>query len=150
LLGVDVTGIQYKGAGPAVTALVGGETQLMFISYPTVAPHVQAGRLRLLAVTSASRSTALPDMPTAVEAGLPGFVLTEWYGILAPARTAASHINRIQAEVRKALSHAETKQRLLGLGAETAASTPEEFAAYIRSETSKWAKVIKAAGIKAE
>jgi tripartite-type tricarboxylate transporter receptor subunit TctC len=150
MLGVNLAGIQYKGAGPAVTSLVGGETQLMFISYPTVAPHVQAGRLRLIAVTSEKRSSAAPDVPTAVEAGLPGFVVGEWYGILAPTRTGTAQISRIQEEVKKVLAQADVRQKLLSLGADVVASTPDEFGAFIRAETVKWTKVIKAAGIKAE
>ena len=108
------------------------------------------GTLRLLAVTSAERSAALPELPTAVEAGLPGFVLTEWLTAFLRLRETAARVTHSGRGLRTPLSHAETKQRLIALGAEVVASTPEEFAAYIRGETSKWAKVIKAAGIKAE
>ncbi|MCC6535521.1 MAG: tripartite tricarboxylate transporter substrate binding protein [Burkholderiales bacterium] len=150
MLGTQLAGIQYKGAAPAVTSLVGGETQLMFISYPTVAPHIQTGRLRLIAVTSEKRSSAAPDVPTAVEAGLPGFVVGEWYGIMAPARTNPAHIARLFEEVQKALAQADVRQKLLALGAEAVASTAAEFGAFVQAETAKWAKIIKAAGIKAE
>jgi len=148
--GTNVAGVQYKGAGPAVASLVGGETQIMFISYPTVAPHVQAGKLRLLAVTSEKRSAAAPDVPTAVEAGLPGFIVGEWYGILAPARTSGAQISRIQDEVKKVLGQQDVRQKLVALGADFVASTPTEFGAFIQAETAKWAKIIKAAGIKVE
>lgn len=150
MLGVKIAGIQYKGAGPAVGSLVGGETQFMFTSYPTVAPHIQGGRIRLIAVTSEKRSAAAPEVPTVVEAGLPGFVVGEWYGIIAPARTAPASIDRIQEEVRKVLAQADVRQKLIALGADFVASTPAEFGTFIQAETAKWAKVIKAAGIKVE
>jgi tripartite-type tricarboxylate transporter receptor subunit TctC len=150
MLGVKLAGIHYKGAAPAVSAVAGGETQLMFISYPTVVPHVQAGRLRIIAVTSAQRSAAAPDVPTAVESGLPGFVVEEWYGIVAPARTEKVHVDRINEEVRKVLAQADVKDKLVGLGADIVGSSADDFLAFVRSETTKWAKVVKDAGIKAE
>jgi tripartite-type tricarboxylate transporter receptor subunit TctC len=150
MLGVKLAGIHYKGAAPAVAAVAGGETQLMFISYPTVVPHVQAGRLRIIAVTSAQRSAAAPDIPTAVESGLPGFVVEEWYGIVAPAKTEKVHIDRINDEVRKLLTQTDVKEKLVGLGADIVGSSPDEFLAFVRSEMTKWAKIVKDAGIKAE
>jgi tripartite-type tricarboxylate transporter receptor subunit TctC len=150
MLGTSLPGISYKGAAPAVAAVVSGETQLMFISYPTVAPFAQAGRLRILAVTSAQRSAAAPDLPTAVEAGLPGFVLEEWYGIVAPARTPTARIARMNAEVRKTVAQPDIRDRLVGLGADIVAGSPEAFGAHIRAEMGRWGKVIRDAGIKAE
>jgi tripartite-type tricarboxylate transporter receptor subunit TctC len=150
LAGVTLTGIQYKGAAPAATAVVGGETQMMFTSYPTVAPHVQSGRLRMLAVTSAQRSAAAPDVPTATEAGLPGFVFGEWYGVVAPARTGVAQISRLYGDLRKVLAQPDVKERLAALGADVVASGPAEFGAFIRSEIAKWGKIVKDTGIKAE
>jgi tripartite-type tricarboxylate transporter receptor subunit TctC len=150
MLGVKLAGIHYKGAAPAVSAVAGGETQLMFISYPTVVPHVQAGRLRIIAVTSAQRSAAAPDIPTAVESGLPGFVVEEWYGIVAPARTEKVHVDRINEEVRKVLAQADVKEKLVGLGADIVGSSADDFLAFVRGEMTKWAKIVKDAGIKAE
>jgi tripartite-type tricarboxylate transporter receptor subunit TctC len=150
MLGVKLAGIHYKGAAPAVSAVAGGETQLMFISYPTVVPHVQAGRLRIIAVTSAQRSAAAPEIPTAVESGLPGFVVEEWYGIVAPRGTLKAHIDRINDEVRKVLAQADVKDKLVGLGADIVGGSADDFLAFIRSETTRWAKVVKDAGIKAE
>jgi tripartite-type tricarboxylate transporter receptor subunit TctC len=150
MLGVNVQGIYYKGAAPAVAGVVSNETQMMFISYPTVMPFVQTGRLRLIAVTSAQRSAAAPEVPTAVEAGLPGFVVEEWYGIVAPARTPKAPIARMNEEVRKSVAQPDIRERLTRVGADIVAGTPDEFAAHIRAEMSRWGKVIRDAGIKAE
>ena len=150
MLGVNVAGIQYKGAAPAATALVGGETQLMFMSYPTVAPHIQAGRLRLIAVTSAQRSAAAPNVPTAVEAGLPGFVVEEWYGIVAPAQIEKAYVEKVNREVKAVLALPDVKERLVAVGADIVASSPQEFRTFIAAEAARWAKVIRDAGIKIE
>lgn len=150
MLGTSLQGIYYKGAAPAVAGVVGNETQMMFISYPMVAPFVQTGRLRLLAVTSAQRSSAAPDVPTAIEAGLPGFVLEEWYGIVAPARTARAHTDRLHAELRRSVAHTETRERLVRVGADVVAGDGHVFSAHILAEMKRWDKVIKDAGIKAE
>lgn len=150
MLGTNLQGIFYKGAAPGVAAVVGNETQMMFISYPTVVPFVQTGRLRLIAVTSAQRSAAAPEVPTAVEAGLPGFVVEEWYGIVAPARTPKASLARMNEGVRKAVAQSDIRDRLVRLGADIVAGNPEEFDAHIRAEMSRWGKVIKDAGIKAE
>ncbi|MGZ5095909.1 MAG: tripartite tricarboxylate transporter substrate binding protein, partial [Burkholderiales bacterium] len=123
-VGASIPGVIYKGAGPALASLLGGETQLAFISMPTVVTHIQAGKLRALAVTAARRSPAAPDLPTASEAGLPGFVLSGWYGFLAPAKTGALQVDRLNAELRTALAHAEVKRKLLEFGADVVASTP--------------------------
>lgn len=148
MTGSKLAGINYKGAGPAIAAVVGGETQLMFVSYPTAQPHIQSGRLRAIAVTSAQRSAAAPDLPTAIESGLPGFVLEEWYGIVAPARTAREPIARVEAEIRRALAQGETRNRMAALGADVVASTPAEFGAFIANELGRWDTLVKAAGIK--
>lgn len=150
MLGVNLAGIHYKGASPAATALMSGETQLLFTSYPTVAAHAKSSRVRIIAVTNAKRSAAAPGIPTTVEAGLPGFVFEEWYGIVAPARTNRAHRDRINEEVRKVTALPEVKDKLLAVGADMVAGSAEEFSAFIHAETARWAKVVKAAGIKAE
>ena len=117
---------------------------------PTVVTHIQSGKLRALVVTSARRSTAAPDLPTASEAGLPGFVLSGWYGFLAPAKTGAAQVNRLNAELGKALAHPEVKRRLLEFGAESVASTPAEFATFLRAEIAKWGKIVREQKIQPE
>ena len=150
MLGVNLTGIHYKGASPAATALMSGETQLLFTSYPTIAAHAKSGRVRILAVTNAKRSAAAPEYPTTVEAGLPGFVFEEWYGIVAPAKTERAQLERMADEVRKVLAQNDVKEKLIAVGADIVAGSAEEFGTFIRTETARWAKVVKAAGIKVE
>ena len=150
MVGVRIPGVIYKGAGPALTSLLGGETQMAFISMPTVAAHIQAGKLRALAVTGARRSAAAPDLPTAGASGLPGFVLSGWYGFLAPAKTGAAQIDRLNKELRNALANPEVKQRLLDFGADAVASTPAEFGVFLRAEIAKWGKVVREANIQPE
>lgn len=150
LLGVNLAGIHYKGASPAATALMSGETQLIFTSYPTIAAHAKSGRVRIIAVTNAKRSAATPEMPTTVEAGLPGFVFEEWYGIVAPAKTERAQLDRMNDEVRKVLALNDVKDKLIAVGADIVGGSGEEFMTFIRAETARWAKVVRAAGIKAE
>lgn len=150
LTGTDIVGINYKGGGPSMAATVAGETQLMFASYATMSPMVQAGRLRLIAVTSAKRTTTAPDVPTAVESGLPGFVFNEWYGIFAPARTPRPMVERINAEVRKVLAMPDVRERMKGLASEPDGGTPEELGAFVRGEMARFAKLIKDNNIKAD
>jgi tripartite-type tricarboxylate transporter receptor subunit TctC len=150
MVGSKIPGVIYKGAGPALGSLLGGETQLAFISMPTVVTHIQAGKLRALAVTSARRSPAAADLPTAAEAGLPGFELSGWYGFLAPAKTGKSQVDRLNAELRKALAHPEVKRRLIEFGADAVASTPAEFGVFLRAEVAKWGKVVREQNIQPE
>ena len=150
MAGVNIAAINYKGAAPAATGLLSGETQLMFVSAPTVLTQVQAGRVRALAAMGARRSSALPDLPTVAESGLDGYAVSEWYGVVAPAGTSAPHIGRINAELRKVLAQADVKDRLAVLGAEIVASSPQEYGAFIKSEIAKWGKLVREAGIKAE
>jgi len=150
MVGAAIPGVIYKGAGPVLASLLGGETQLAFISMPTVVTHIQAGKLRALAVTSARRSAAAPDLPTAAEAGLPGFVLSGWYGFLAPAKTGTAQVNRLNAELRKALAHPDVKRRLLEFGADSVASTPAEFGVFLRAEVARWGKVVREQNIQPE
>ena len=150
MAGVSITAINYKGAAPAATGLLSGETQLMFVSMPTVITQVQAGRLRALAVMGAKRSIAVPDLPTVAESGLDGYAVSEWYGVVAPTGTSAAHIDGINSELRKVLALPDVKERLVALGAEVVASSPQEYGAFIRAEIVKWGKLVKEAGIKAE
>lgn len=150
MTGTKIVGINYKGAGPAMAATVAGETQLLFSSYATMLPMVEAGRLRLLAVTSAKRAAAAPQVPTAAESGLPGFVFDEWYAVYAPARTPRAAIDRINQEVRKVLEMPDVKDRLRGLASEPAAGTPEALGEFVRAEMARFSKLITENNIKAE
>ncbi len=150
MTGVDMVHVPYKGGGPAVTALLGGQVQLNFATIPSVLPHVRAGKLRAVAVTTLKRSPAAPDVPTIAESGVPGYDHGPWNGMLAPAKTPKAVIARLNAEVARIIHLPEAKAVLVHEGAEPVGNTPEEFAAIIRTETAKWAKVIKAAGIKAD
>ena len=149
LAGVKMVHIPYKGGGPALTDLLGGQVQLMFATMPAAMPHVRSGRLRAIAVTSVKRSQAMPELPTIGET-LKGYDASTWYGVLAPARTPRPIITTLHAEIVKILGVAETRERLLTQGFEPVGGTPAEFSAYIKAEIAKWAKVIKAAGIKPE
>jgi tripartite-type tricarboxylate transporter receptor subunit TctC len=140
--------VPYKGSGQAIVGLLSGEIALMFAALPTAMPHLKGNRVRALGVTTSSRSQAAPEMPTIAEAGLSGYEATQWFGVLAPAGTPRAIVDRLHQEITTALRSADVKQHLSGEGAEIVASTPEQFAAYLRSETEKWARVIKAAGIK--
>lgn len=150
MAGVSIAAINYKGAAPAATGLLSGETQLMFVSAPTVLTQVQAGKLRAIAVMGARRSSALPELPTIAESGLEGYAISEWYGVVAPVGTSPPHVGRINAEIRKVLALPEVKERLIVLGAEIVASTPQEFGAFIKADIAKWGKLVREAGIKAE
>ena len=149
LAGVKMVHVPYKGGGPAMTDLLGGQVQLMFATMPAAMPHVRSGKVRAIAVTSAKRSQAMPELPTIGET-LKGYDASTWYGVLAPAKTPRAIVNQLHAEIVKLLKVAETHDRLLAQGFEPVGGTPAEFAAYIKSEMAKWAKVIKAAGIKPE
>lgn len=147
LAGIRMTHVPYKGAAPSVTALISGEVVVGFADMLISAPHVRSGRLRGLAVTGATRSPALPDLPTVAEAGLPGYAVTVWFGMLAPAKTSADIVSRVQNEIARGLKTATVRERLTAMGAEPSGNTPEEFAAFLRSEIAKWSQVVKSAGL---
>jgi len=149
--GVDLVNVNYKGGGPAAAALLAGEVQVLFGSVPATLPHVRAGKMRALAATGPKRLPIAPDMPTVAESGFPGFSVTSWYGILAPAGTPKAIVSRMFEETVRSVSSKEVIDALgkLGLEVETSAS-PAAFAAEIQKETADWAKVIKAANIRAE
>jgi tripartite-type tricarboxylate transporter receptor subunit TctC len=148
--GISIEHVPYKGTGQALTDLIGGRVQMMMSSMLPAIPHVRAGRLRGLAVTSARRAAVLPEMPTMAESGLPGFETTSWHGMLVPAKTPKPITMRLHAEMVKTLNQPDVKERFASQGMDTVGSTPEQFAAYMRSETKKWAKVIKQLGIRPE
>jgi len=150
MAGVKTTHIPYKGTGPALTDLIGGQIDMMFSSPVPTLPHVRNGRLRAIAMTSAKRSAALPDLPTVAESGLPGFEGGSWYGLLAPAGTPAAIVSRLHAETAKAARHPDVVQRLTGDGAEIIAGTPEQATAYMQTEIARWVKVVRAANIKVQ
>lgn len=149
--GIFMTHIPYRGSGPAMTDMLAGAMDVMFDNLPSAMPHIQSGGLKAFAVTSAVRSTALPDVPTVAEAGnLPGFEASSWFGLLAPAGTPADIASRIQQETAKALGSPAVKERLLAQGAIPGGNTPAEFAAMIQSEITKWAAVVKASGARVD
>ena len=150
LLGVKVVAVNYKGAGPAAAAVIGGEAQIMFATYSTIAGFIQAGRVRVLAVTSAERSPTAPDLPTAIEAGLPGLVVGEWYGIVMAARTDKAHVDQLDRTLRAIVAEPDVKERFGRIGVEAIGQGPREFGAFMRSESARWEKVVRSAGIKAE
>jgi tripartite-type tricarboxylate transporter receptor subunit TctC len=147
MAGIDLLHVPYKGSGQGLVGLLGGEVAVMFPSLPTVISQIRAGRLRALGVTTEQRSQVLPEVPSIAEAGLPGYEATQWFGVLAPAGTPRPIIERLHKDVVAALRSPEVTKSLLNEGAEVVASNPEQFARYLKSETEKWAKVVKAAGV---
>lgn len=147
MAGIEATHIPYKGAAPAVLDLVGGHVDFMFAPLPVMAAHVRSGRARPLAVSTARRTPALPDIPTVAEAGLPGYESTNSVGVLAPAATAREIVIRLNREIVRILGLPDIRERLVGLGAEPVASTPEAFAEFLRVDMARWANVVKDARI---
>jgi tripartite-type tricarboxylate transporter receptor subunit TctC len=148
--GIYMVHIPYRGSAPAVADLIGGQVQVMMDGLPSALPHVKAGRLRALAVTSQKRSAAAPDLPTIAESGYPGFYADAWSGLFAPKGTPKPVIDKLAAETRRILALAEVRERLSGLGAEPVGSTPAEFARHVETEIAKWARVVKASGAKVD
>jgi len=147
--GVDITSVPYKGGGPAMVALVGNETQLAFATPPSAVPHVKSGRLKAIAVTSAKRSVALPDLPPLAESGIP-IDVDGWVGLFAPAGTPNRIVKRLYDEVLKILQVPEVKELVLAGGSEASGLSTEETRAKVRAETAMWAEVVKSTGIKVE
>ena len=148
--GTDMVHVPYKGAAPAMIDLIAGHVQ---VSFPTIGgglPHAQAGRLRALATTGAKRPPAAPDLPTMMEAGVPGYEATNWFGTAVPAKTPPAIVSKLSQEIGRVLRLPDVRERLLSQGMEPVSNTPDEFAAYIRSEMTKWARVVKASGAKPE
>ena len=150
LSGIDVVHVPYKGGGPALTELLGGQVQALFSIALVAMPQVKAGRIRALAITSAKRSAMAPELPTIAESGFAGFECVGWFGWIAPARVPSEIIVRLNREIVRILNLPDMHERLLGLGADPVANSPQAFAGFIRSEHDKWARVIKQAGMRAE
>jgi len=146
--GVNMTHVAYRGSGPAVTDLVGGQVDLMFDNLPSSIEQIRAGNLRAIALTSAKRVSALADTPTIAEGGVPGFEASSWFGIFAPAKTPREIVDRLNAEVRKALADGDVQKRYADIGGEIRLYTPDEFRAFVQAEGVKWAAVVKASGAK--
>lgn len=149
LAGIDMVHVPFKGGGPALVATISGEVQIMFATLPAAMPHVKSGKVRPMAVTTAKRSQAMPELPTIAESGIKGYEAATWYGLLAPARTPKPVIDRLHGDTVKILA-GPARQRLEAQGFEPDGGTPAAFAAYIKAEIAKWAKVIRDAGIPAE
>jgi tripartite-type tricarboxylate transporter receptor subunit TctC len=150
MAGVDILHVPYKGSAPAVTDLLGGQVTVMFDNVPNVLPQVKAGRLRALGTSGTKRTPLAPDVPTVSEAGVPGYEVTVWFGLVAPAGTPREIVQKLNAEVTKILAMPDVRERFLAQGVEPVGSTPEQFGDHIRSQMAKWAKVVHDAGVKAE
>ena len=150
MTGAKLVHIPYKGAGFALTALVGGETQAAFLSTTTISAQAKTGRIKALAVLSNKRFAAAPDIPSVAEAGYPGIEASVWFGLFAPAKTPQPIITKVNRDVVAILQSPDAKDALLAQGAETAPTTPAQFGAFVKAEIAKWGRVIKEAGIKAE
>ena len=143
---VQLTHIPYKGSGPAITAVVAGEVQIMFELMPSAMSFIKSGRMRALAVTSAKRSPVMPELPTVAEAGLPGYDVGSWFGLCAPGKTPRAIVEKASADVNAVLNTQDMRERILGLGAQPLPMTPDEFGRFIRAEITKWSKVVKDSG----
>ena len=150
MAGVNIVHIPYKGAAPATTDVMAGQIQMSFASTPGSVPVVKSGKVRALGVTSAKRIAKLPDVPTVAESALPGYEASVWYGVVAPAHTPREIVQRLNTEIAKIVATPAHRERMLAGDFEPTTSTPEQFGAFIKSETAKWGKVVKASGAKAE
>ena len=150
MAGVKLVHIPYKGGAPAMIDLISGQLQLMFATATTSVQHIRSGKLRALAVTTAKRAALVPELPTMIESGMPGFEVNNWYGLVAPVKTPPEVIALLNRQVRAALEAPEVRESMLKQGLDPAGGTPEEFGAYIKSELAKWSKVIRASGATAQ
>jgi tripartite-type tricarboxylate transporter receptor subunit TctC len=148
--GVDLQHIPYKGTAPALADLLGGQIALMITGLPPVLPHAKSGKLRILGVASLQRLKQFPDIPTIAESGVPGFEATQWYGILAPSATPADVVAKLNREIVKALKDPAVAEKLASEGADPVGNSPEQFAAFIKSEIDLWGRVIRATGARAD
>jgi tripartite-type tricarboxylate transporter receptor subunit TctC len=150
MTGVRWVHVPYKGSGPGLMALLTGEASLYFANIPTAYSHLRAGKLRPIATSGPKRTPIAPEIPTVAESGVPGFAVTSWFGVAAPARTPRPVVDRLNAEFVRALNVPDLRERLKGMGADPVGNTPEQYTEYVQNEIIKWGKVIKAAGIKGE
>ena len=149
MAGLQLVHIPYKGTAPSILDLVAGRVSVTSASAISTMPHVRAGRLRALAVSSAKRSPSVPELPTVAEAGIPGFAVDQWYALFAPAGTPPEIVAKLYGEIAKAVAHADTRKRLLAMGLDPVGMPPDEFTAYVKTETAKWGKLVREAGIRA-
>lgn len=150
LTGVDMVHVPYRGSGPAITDLLAGQVDVMFDNLPSCIEHARSGSLRAIAVTSARRTSALPNVPTVAEAGVAGFDASSWFAVFAPARTPQAIVDKLNAEIRKAIDSPELKERFDQVGGEAKPFSPAELRAFVEAEHAKWAKVVKASGAKVD
>lgn len=150
LAGIDMVHIPYKGGSQALVDLIGGRLDFMFNSMPLLLPQAKAGKLKMIAVTTVQRAAAMPDIPTIAESGVPGYDVNGWYGVVAPARTPAPIIARLNSEIVRILRTPEVSQKLKNEGGDAVGSSPEQFAAVIRADIDKWVRLVRSAGIKGE
>ncbi len=148
--GLDMVHVPYKGGGPALIDVMGGQVPLYFGNMASALPHVKNGKLKALAITGSKRSAAAPDLPTVAESGMPGYQVYEWNAIFAPAGTPPAIVNRLQAEIAKVVKIPEVRDRMLALGGEIVASSPADLGAWVHEQSASWAKVVRASNIKAE
>jgi tripartite-type tricarboxylate transporter receptor subunit TctC len=146
MTGTEMVHVPYKGTGPAVTDIVGGQVSFMSVEILAAMPMIAAGKLRALGIATPRRNPSAPDVPTVAEAGLPGFEVTSWYGVVAPAGTPREITAKLAAEIAKAVASPDFKERLAGLGATPVGNTPDEFGVFMRREGEKWEKAVKASG----
>ncbi|MEI7678199.1 MAG: tripartite tricarboxylate transporter substrate binding protein [Betaproteobacteria bacterium] len=150
MAGIQMTHVPYKGAGPAIVDVIAGQCDMVFVNIAPVLGHIRAGKAVPIAVTSKTRSTVLPEVPTVAESGMPGYESTTWYGFLGPAGLPREVVTKLNAAIVSAVAGKDLRERYIALGAEPETSTPEAFATLIRNDIPAWAKVVKAAGAKAE
>ena len=146
----DIVHVPYKGSAPAVTDLLAGQVNILFDNTPNVLPHIRAGKLRALGVTTAKRSSFTPELPTVAESGVPGYEVTAWFGLVAPANTPRDIVAKLNAEVNRVLALPDTKDRFQKAGVEPTGGSTEDFARFIRGEVDKWGKVVRDASIRAD
>jgi tripartite-type tricarboxylate transporter receptor subunit TctC len=148
MTGIDMVHVPYTGSGPALIGLMGGQVHFQSLDMPAVLPHLQSGKLKALAIAAAKRDPLLPDLPTVAESGLPGFEISGWYGIFAPAKTPKGIVAKLSGEIGRFLAAPEGRAALAKIGVNVLGGTPEEFAAYVRREDAKWSKAIRDSGTK--
>jgi tripartite-type tricarboxylate transporter receptor subunit TctC len=150
MAGVEMTHVPYKGLAPAVADLMGGQIQVLFVDVGIAMPQVREGKLRALAITSATRSAVAPELPTVAESGLPGYASGTWYGLFVPAGTPEAVVRRLTSDTPRALESAEVRERLVALGAEAAPMSGDAFRGFVQQESAKWAQLIREANIKVD
>jgi len=150
MAGTKMVHVPYKGGVAAMTDLMGGQIELAFENAPNAVPHIKAGKLRAIGVTTATRTGALPEVPTLAEAGVPGYEVASWQGLFTPAGTSGAIVGKLNAEVRRIIQLPDVREKLAVLGADVSVTSPEEFVEFIRGEIAKWARVVKASGARAD